>query len=326
MHGSRWTSPTRGSPADRGLRVGHEGLLRTGPPRSSSSGQRPRRLGGGDREPGRAGHVDPGAGHRSLLGIGGPGRSRRSAASRCARRTSKGCRSSRCGRGGAARRHAHQIAAVFACTPTRPAASPATCRDARGNRCRRTSGAVRRRRRRVARRSAVRDGRVRRQCRDGRVAEGADVPPGLGFVAVDERALPSPRPTRRRASTGTGARRSDMSYRKFCGTPPLHLLMGLEAALGLIDAEGLDRCIARHARLARAVHAAVGSWGEGGALHFFTQGAAGALGVGDRGRDRAGNRSRSDAHASRASASRSRSPAASDRCRAAFSGSAISAT
>ena len=93
----------------------------------------------------------------------------------------------------------------------------------------------------------------------------------LGFVAVNARASevaegnPAPR-----FYWDWRRRRSEHGYRKFCGTAPLHLLMGLRAALGLLDAEGLDNVIARHARLSRAVHAAVGCWAqEGGALQFY---------------------------------------------------------
>jgi alanine-glyoxylate transaminase/serine-glyoxylate transaminase/serine-pyruvate transaminase len=64
-------------------------------------------------------------------------------------------------------------------------------------------------------------------------------------------------------------RKSDLSYMKFCGTPPHSLLMGLEAALGLIFHEGIDAVLQRHARIARAVHAAVDCWREGGALRCF---------------------------------------------------------
>jgi alanine-glyoxylate transaminase / serine-glyoxylate transaminase / serine-pyruvate transaminase len=67
-------------------------------------------------------------------------------------------------------------------------------------------------------------------------------------------------------------RRSNaFSYQKFCGTPPLAHLAGLEAALSLIEAEGLAQVHARHARLAGAVHAAVQAWGEAGALRVFTR-------------------------------------------------------
>jgi alanine-glyoxylate transaminase / serine-glyoxylate transaminase / serine-pyruvate transaminase len=106
----------------------------------------------------------------------------------------------------------------------------------------------------------------------GASQKGLMVHPGLAFVAVNARALaaaeqnPSPR-----FYWDWQRRRSDLSYRKFCGTPPLAHLAGLEAALALIDEEGLDEVHARHARLARAVHAAVARWSEAGGLGFFTK-------------------------------------------------------
>ncbi len=104
----------------------------------------------------------------------------------------------------------------------------------------------------------------------GASQKGLMVPPGLGFVAVNARASEvgeaNPVP---RFYWDWRRRRSEHGYRKFCGTAPLHLLMGLRAALELLDAEGLGNVIARHARLARAVHAAVGCWAEEGALQFY---------------------------------------------------------
>jgi len=105
----------------------------------------------------------------------------------------------------------------------------------------------------------------------GASQKGLMVHPGLAFVAANERALevarlnPAPR-----FYWDWQRRRSDLSYRKFCGTPPLAHMAGLEAALGLIAAEGLANVHARHARLARAVHAAVAAWSEGGSLRLFT--------------------------------------------------------
>ncbi len=106
----------------------------------------------------------------------------------------------------------------------------------------------------------------------GASQKGLMVHPGLAFVAADARALAVARanPTPR-FYWDWQRRQSDMSYRKFCGTPPLAHLAGLEAALGLIAHEGLANVQARHARLARAVHAAVTAWGEGGTLRLFTQ-------------------------------------------------------
>ncbi len=106
----------------------------------------------------------------------------------------------------------------------------------------------------------------------GASQKGLMLPPGLGFVAVNERARvaaesnPAPR-----FYWDWGRRRDVLSYRKFCGTPPINLLFGMQAALQLIFHEGLDAVFARHRLLAGAVHAAVQGWSEGGALGFFCQ-------------------------------------------------------
>ncbi len=106
----------------------------------------------------------------------------------------------------------------------------------------------------------------------GASQKGLMVPPGLGFVAVDAAALavaarnPAPR-----FYWDWARRKNELSYRKFCGTPPQSLLMGLEAALALIFTEGLDAVLARHRLIADAVQAAVSCWSEGGALRFFGQ-------------------------------------------------------
>ena len=103
----------------------------------------------------------------------------------------------------------------------------------------------------------------------GASQKGLMMPPGLGFAAVGPRALafseahPGPR-----FYWDWLRRSSELQYRKFCGTPPLAHLQGLEAALGLIEREGLAEVHARHRRLAGAVHAAVGRWAEAGVLGF----------------------------------------------------------
>ncbi|MCL4745325.1 MAG: aminotransferase class V-fold PLP-dependent enzyme [Burkholderiaceae bacterium] len=106
----------------------------------------------------------------------------------------------------------------------------------------------------------------------GASQKGLMLPPGLGFVAVDERAFEvSSRNPAPRFYWDWRSRRSELSYRKFCGTPPLNLLMGLEAALGLLAREGIDAVHARHRLLADTVHAAVRGWSEGGAIGFFAR-------------------------------------------------------
>lgn len=104
----------------------------------------------------------------------------------------------------------------------------------------------------------------------GASQKGLMCPPGLGFAAADSRAMDvCARNLAPRFYWDWRLRKSELSYRKFCGTPPQTLLMGLEAALGLIFEEGVEQVIARHALVARVVHAAVQRWSEAGALQFF---------------------------------------------------------
>ena len=106
----------------------------------------------------------------------------------------------------------------------------------------------------------------------GASQKGLMCPPGVGIVAVNARAMemasrnPAPR-----FYWDWVRRKSELSYRKFCGTAPQTLISGLEVALGLLLREGLDGVWARHRRHADAVHAAVRAWSQAGALDFFCQ-------------------------------------------------------
>ncbi|HXE23038.1 MAG TPA: aminotransferase class V-fold PLP-dependent enzyme, partial [Rhodoferax sp.] len=69
----------------------------------------------------------------------------------------------------------------------------------------------------------------------GASQKGLMVPPGLGFVAVDSAAMAAARRNPMPRFYWDWERRSsELAYRKFCGTPPQSLLMGMEAALSLI--------------------------------------------------------------------------------------------
>jgi alanine-glyoxylate transaminase/serine-glyoxylate transaminase/serine-pyruvate transaminase len=104
----------------------------------------------------------------------------------------------------------------------------------------------------------------------GASQKGLMCPPGVGFVAVDAKATDvSAKNTAPRFYWDWARRKSDLSYRKFCGTAPQNLLMGLEAALRLIFHEGLENVFARHQLLAEAVQAAVECWSTAGSVEFF---------------------------------------------------------
>lgn len=97
--------------------------------------------------------------------------------------------------------------------------------------------------------------------------KGLMSPPGLGFVAANDRA----REAHKRAELRTPywdwtARDGKVHYQRYAGTPPEHLLFALRAALDMIFAEGLNEIFRRHRLLAEAVRRAVAVWAEGKAF------------------------------------------------------------
>jgi alanine-glyoxylate transaminase/serine-glyoxylate transaminase/serine-pyruvate transaminase len=99
--------------------------------------------------------------------------------------------------------------------------------------------------------------------------KGLMTPPGLAFVAANDRA----RTVHKRAGLRTlywdwTLREGEIHYQKYCGTPPEHLLFAMRKALDLIKEEGLPNAIRRHALLAGATRAAVAKWAEGQVLAF----------------------------------------------------------
>ena len=96
----------------------------------------------------------------------------------------------------------------------------------------------------------------------GASQKGLMLPPGLAFNAVGERAIA--------ASKQGGGAHSYWSWEAMLGpnaagffpyTPATNMLYGLEAALEMLEEEGLDAVFARHRRLADAARTAVLAWG-----------------------------------------------------------------
>src|SRR5919106_1770979 len=99
--------------------------------------------------------------------------------------------------------------------------------------------------------------------------KGMMAPPGLGFVAANDRA----REVHKKAGLRTPYwdwtdREGDQHYQKYAGTPPEHLLFGLRAAMDMLFAEGLDNVFRRHQLLAEAVRRAVDVWSKREAIGF----------------------------------------------------------
>lgn len=98
--------------------------------------------------------------------------------------------------------------------------------------------------------------------------KGLMTPAGLGFVWFNEKA------DKARETADLATRYWDwrprahpqVYYQYFAGTAPTHHLYGLRAALDMIKDEGLENVWARHTTLAKAVWAAIDSWGAAGPM------------------------------------------------------------
>ena len=99
--------------------------------------------------------------------------------------------------------------------------------------------------------------------------KGLMTPPGLGFVAANDRA----KDVHKKADLRTPywdwtEREGSEHYRKYAGTAPVHLLFALRQAVDMIFEEGLENVFRRHRLLAGAVRRAVAVWAEGQVLGF----------------------------------------------------------
>ena len=99
--------------------------------------------------------------------------------------------------------------------------------------------------------------------------KGLMTPPGLAFVAANDRAHAAHQKADLRTRYWDWTfRNGPAHYQKYGGTPPQHLLFALRKAIDLLFAEGLEGAARRHALLAEAARQAIGRWAEGGVLAF----------------------------------------------------------
>lgn len=92
--------------------------------------------------------------------------------------------------------------------------------------------------------------------------KGLMLPAGLGIVCASPRALEAAKQAGlKRAYFDFADMRRTNADGYFPYTPALPLLYGLREALAMLAEEGLDEVVARHARLAGGVRAAVDAWG-----------------------------------------------------------------
>ena len=99
--------------------------------------------------------------------------------------------------------------------------------------------------------------------------KGLMTPPGLGFVAANDRA----REVHKKANMRTPywdwtEREGAEHYRKYAGTAPVHHLFALRQAIDMILEEKLETVFLRHRLLAEAVRRAVAVWAEGQVIGF----------------------------------------------------------
>ncbi len=92
--------------------------------------------------------------------------------------------------------------------------------------------------------------------------KGLMLPPGLSFNAVSDKALEAAKTAKLPKAYWNWA---DMLANNASGfypyTPATGLLYGLDAAIDMLNEEGLDNVFARHERLAEATRRAVNAWG-----------------------------------------------------------------
>lgn len=100
--------------------------------------------------------------------------------------------------------------------------------------------------------------------------KGLMVPPGLGLVWANEKAMAAHAQADMRTPywDWTARLRDDEHYLRYCGTAPVQHIYALRTALDMIADEGLETIWRRHNVFASAVRAAVEAWATPDSLEF----------------------------------------------------------
>jgi alanine-glyoxylate transaminase/serine-glyoxylate transaminase/serine-pyruvate transaminase len=99
--------------------------------------------------------------------------------------------------------------------------------------------------------------------------KGLMTPPGLGFVAANDRAREVHKTANLRTPYWDWSERDGPEhYRKYAGTAPVHLLFALRQAIDMLFDEQLENVFLRHRLLGEAIRRAVSVWAEGQVLRF----------------------------------------------------------
>jgi alanine-glyoxylate transaminase/serine-glyoxylate transaminase/serine-pyruvate transaminase len=99
--------------------------------------------------------------------------------------------------------------------------------------------------------------------------KGLMTPPGLGFVAANERALGVHKKADMRTPYWDWSEREGTEhYRRYAGTAPVHLLFAMRQAVDMLFEEGLENTFERHRLLGEAVRRAIAVWSEGQVVNF----------------------------------------------------------
>ncbi len=105
----------------------------------------------------------------------------------------------------------------------------------------------------------------------GASQKGLMVPPGLGIVWANERAMAAHEKADMRTPYWDWSARmsEDAHYKRYCGTAPVQHIYAMRAALDMIAEEGLEAIWQRHEIFADAVRAAIEAWSAPGGLEFY---------------------------------------------------------